>query len=62
MLFPTGLVEVINKQFHFDVSFAFRVEMSARVAAHGFDEVVKAFRQVGGAEERMHASGIVKES
>jgi len=60
-LFPAVLVEVVDEEFHFNHGFAFRMEVAAGITTHRFDEVIEAFGQVGGAQETVRASGVVKE-
>ncbi len=59
---PAGLGESVGKDFHFDGAFALGVEMTAGVAAEGFDEVVDAFGEVGGAQVWAQGAGVVHET
>ena len=61
LLFPACLVEVVDQKFHFDHGFAFGMEVTAGIPAHGFDEVVETFGKIGGTQETVGASGVVKE-
>lgn len=58
---PLGAIELIEEDFHFDFDLAFGMEVTAGITADVFDEVVKAFGEVGGAEVRTSGSGVVHE-
>ena len=36
LMFPAGLVELIDEELHFDVGFTFGVEVAAGITAHWF--------------------------
>ena len=59
--FPFALVELVDGEFDFNGGFALGVEVAAGVAFDGFQKVVDAFGEVGGAEEGVHGSGVMEE-
>ena len=59
--FPFALVKLVDGELDFDGGFAFGVEVAAGVAFDGFQEVIDAFGEVGGAKEGVHGSGVMEE-